>query len=449
MRSESTTGLSPGAGDLSSIHCPGCAAERAFGEPSRDTESWSRLHDRHHQISSEAARLRIALAEANVGLASFENLFRISPVPLIEQDYTRVEAWMDQMRREGVTDIREHLGGDVEKIRSLVPLIWIVAANPAAVRAVGLPLDELLGPIDPRIVNDEALPSWLSQLEAVWDRKPEAHAAFVASTADGRRYDAESTLSAPVIDGEPDFSRAVFTLVDVTEHRSEERRMGDLIAAKNEFLASVSHEIRTPLTAIVGFGQILEADHRIHRDSRDMVMAIVQQSQEVSDLVEDLLVAVRAEAGQVNVEIARLDVDEQVSRVMSAGGSFTTGVRLDTTGEGVEAMGDAARLRQIIRNLLTNAERYGGSDVAVAIERVDDHVHLMVSDDGPGLPEDEWEPIFELYHRADDRKSSADSLGIGLSVSRQLAELMGGSLHYSREASRSVFHLSLPAPNPL
>jgi signal transduction histidine kinase len=112
----------------------------------------------------------------------------------------------------------------------------------------------------------------------------------------------------------------------------------------------------------------------------------------------------------------------------------------------VQAVGDPARVRQVLRNLLTNAERYGGPEVAVSVEVDGPWVHVDVIDNGAGLPPDEWEPIFELYHRAHHQKSRPESVGIGLAVSRQLADLMGGSLTYSRRADRSVFRLTLQSP---
>jgi signal transduction histidine kinase len=384
--------------------------------------------------------------DAMRGWSSFENLFRISPIPIMEQDYSALVEWMDGLRGQGVTDIREHLGDDIEAIRAVVPLIRIVAANPAAVKAVGLPLEELIGPVDPMIVNEGAEEGWLTQLQAVWNREPEAHAAFTAATFTGRTYDAESILAAPIIDGEPDFSRAVFTVIDVTGHRNEERRMSDMVRAKNQFLASVSHEIRTPLTAILGFSRVLEEDPTLEEDDkRLMIASIVQHSQEVADLVEDLLVAARADMGQIEVANTTFDVVAQVRSTLTAGGSFTTDVSVETGPDPVRAVGDPARVRQIVRNLLTNAERYGGSLVTINITKVDDRVLVAVADDGPGLPRHEWDKIFEPYHRGHQTPGRPGSVGIGLAISRQLAELMGGTLTYKREETRSLFLLSLRA----
>lgn len=407
-------------------------------------DTWEELSSRYEAATREADLLRAELNDARVGLASFESLFRISPFPLMEQDYTQVERWMDEIRAEGVTDIRERLP-DIEAIRKIVPLIWTSAANPAAAHATGLSVEDLSGPIDPRIVNDEAYPSWISQFEAVWNGEPESHASYTAGLLNGETYDAEATLVAPVVNGAPDFSRAIFTVVDVSEHRREERRMEELIEAKNSFLASISHEIRTPLTAIVGFSQVLEDDEDMTGEDHELIVAsIVQQAREMSDLVEDLLVAARAESGQINVDRTRIDVIEQVYLTLEAGGTFTDDVEFDARPERIEATGDPARVRQILRNLLTNAERYGGPNVQITASRRDRGVEIAVLDDGEGLPPEEWESIFQLYHRAHDSGRS-ESLGIGLAVSRQLAELMDGSLEYARENGLSIFRLKLPS----
>lgn len=384
--------------------------------------------------------------DATKGWSSFENLFHNSPIPIMEQDYTLVEEWMEELRHRGVTNIREHLGRDAESLRRVVPLIRIVTANPAAVRAVGLPLERLIGPIDPQIVNEGSENGWLTQLEAVWEGRPVAHASFSAATTKGDVYDAESILAAPLVEGRPDFSRAVFTLIDVTTHRDEGRRMKELVEAKNEFLATISHEVRTPLTAILGFAQVLEeGDDLAEEDRTVMVQSIVQHAQEVADLIEDLLVAARAEAGQVEVANLTFDLADQVTKTLQAGGSFTTGVEVRYDGDLPQAVGDPARVRQILRNLLTNAERYGGPTVMVTVGVGQGWLDLEVVDDGPGLPQTEWERIFDSYHSAHQNPERPESVGIGLTISRQLAELMGGKLDYRQASGRSVFTLRLRA----
>ncbi len=379
--------------------------------------------------------------------SSYENLFCNSPIPMIQQDYTLIEGWMDELRKQSVTSVREYLGVDLEAVRAVVPMIHIVEANPAAVKAVGLSHEELIGPIDPRIVNAGALEGWLTQLDAVWNKVPIARAAFTGATAQGFTYDAESILAAPVVEGLPDYSRSVFTVIDVTDHRNAERRMQEMVAEKDRFVASVSHEVRTPLTAILGFAALLDDADTVEwlteEERRSMISSISSHAHEVSNLIEDLLVVARAELRQVEVALKRVDVVEAVSRTLEAGGAYTEGVTFTAT-EPVYASCDSVRLGQILRNLLTNAERYGGTHVSVEVEGLGDRVLVTVADDGPGLPKSEWEWIFEAYHRAHATPGLPGSVGIGLTISRQLAELMGGELKYRHVEGNSVFSLTLP-----
>ncbi len=432
-------------------HLSGLLSELTFtADGTPDLDSWRMFLtaiDRSYRQIDDTGDDRSQLA---IGWSAFENLFQMSPIPLMQQDYTGLEAWMEELRQEGVSDLREYLGDDIESIRAVVPKIKMVAANPAAVEAVGIPAEDLVGPIDPRIVNHGAEPGWLSQFEAIWNRTPVSRAAFKAATASGERFDAESILSAPLVDGVPDFSRAVLTLIDVTDHRNEERRMLDLMEAKNSFLASVSHEIRTPLTAIVGFAQLLgdEEAGLQDEDRHLMVSSIAQQAQEVSNLVEDLLVVARNELAEIEIGDQNVDLVDQLGQTLEAGGTFTTRVEISTHGHISEVRGDPPRIRQILRNLLTNAERYGGPEVRVRISSDEETVVVAVTDNGSGIPAEQWEKIFEPYQRAHESGNQPESVGIGLAISRQLAERMGGTLDYRYEDGLSIFRLTLRAVTP-
>lgn len=444
----SRSDYSPQPGTARHPRLKAALAELNLGpDGSPDPESWGHFVAWVDAALWDADGLAEDLRRAMTGRSSFENLFSISPIPIMEQDYTELEAWMDELRRRGVKSIRDHLGNDIEKIRALVPMIRIVAANPAAVRAVGLPPERLIGPIDAKIVNPGSEESWLTQLESVWDRRPIAHASYTAATPGGVTYDAESTLAAPLVDGQPDFTRAVFTILDVTPHRNEERRMQEVVDAKNRFVASVSHEVRTPLTAILGFARLLQEEETTQDDRRQMTTHIVEHAQEVADIVEDLLVAARAEAGRITVESLTFDIQDVIDQTMEAGGSFTQGVIVTADEAPTLIVGDTARVRQILRNLLTNAERYGGPSVAIRLRGGDQSVSVTVTDDGQGIPRQEWERIFDAYHRADPGIHKDGAVGIGLSISRQLAELMGGTLDYEYQSGISRFRLTLPAPN--
>ena len=217
--------------------------------------------------------------------------------------------------------------------------------------------------------------------------------------------------------------------------------------SKDRLLASVSHEIRTPLTAIVGLAEEI-ANSRSMLDADELVELngiIAVQSRELAELVEDLLVASRAEAGNLSIKPDMIDLRAEVESVVrGVRESHPSGKDLIVNGENVKAWADALRCRQIIRNLLTNAVKYGGERIAVLVKLVDDRAQILVVDDGQGVPSEEQELIFERYYRGRESPTQPGSVGIGLAVSRQLAELMGGSLRYVDAYGESRFELSLP-----
>jgi signal transduction histidine kinase len=125
----------------------------------------------------------------------------------------------------------------------------------------------------------------------------------------------------------------------------------------------------------------------------------------------------------------------------------TSGQRIDPVVRGGDqrASADPMRLRQIVRNLITNALRYGGPHSWVEIARREDQVEVRVCDDGEGVPPESLEEIFQPYGRGSGGQANPQSVGLGLSVSLQLARLMGGDLVYRRVDGHTCFVVSLPA----
>lgn len=233
------------------------------------------------------------------------------------------------------------------------------------------------------------------------------------------------------------------------EREKTRYRLEELVKSKDRFLSTVSHELRTPLTAVLGFAEELS----IHASSfqpdelTEILQLIADQSQDMTDMVEDLLVAARADIGTVSIHPQDVYLRSQAEAVLAGIGSTDlSSVRV--VGAAGKAWADRTRTRQIIRNLLTNASRYGGDEVVVEAFSDGGRTTLTVRDNGPGIPEPDRERIFEPYERAHDQPTLPGSMGLGLTVSRQLARLMGGDLLYRADESGSAFELTLPAGPP-
>ena len=233
---------------------------------------------------------------------------------------------------------------------------------------------------------------------------------------------------------------------DVTEQARAAERLQQLVRAKDEFVATVSHELRTPLTAVVGFShELRDSLERLRPEEvRTFVDLIGDQATEVADLVEDLLVASRLDLDEVAVTRDAIHLWDQVDAVLVARriGKEVTTARHE---QEAKVFADPVRVRQIFRNLVANADRYGGPHITVRVDRLGDVFALSVIDDGAGIPETERERVFDPYCRAHKEVGRTESVGLGLTVSRQLARLMSGDLSYDYRSGHSVFTVTLPA----
>jgi PAS domain S-box-containing protein len=233
-------------------------------------------------------------------------------------------------------------------------------------------------------------------------------------------------------------------LAAAVDRSSAYARLEELLRSKDAFVASVSHELRTPLTVVSGMA--LELNERWRHLEEDelgeFTTMLVEQSQDMADLIEDLLVAARANIGNVSVVKEPIELDRQVRSVLAStsapeGRTLTADLRAGI----VDA--DPIRVRQIVRNLLTNAIRYGGPNIRVEMSSTAGAHVVEVIDDGRGIPSEDRDRVFVAYERAHHTRGQPESVGLGLTVSRTLAEAMGGSLTY-RFDDGSIFRLELP-----
>lgn len=229
------------------------------------------------------------------------------------------------------------------------------------------------------------------------------------------------------------------------ERGAARQRLEDMIRAKDQFLASVSHELRTPLTAVVGFGEILqESSNYVSVEERqELLETVVTHGRELTNLVNDLLIAARADLGTLQVKQVPVNLRAQAAQVVEEYGPEPVGA-METDGPPVRAIGDPDRVRQIIRNLVSNAQHYGGSRIEIRFSENDGKALVAVADNGKPIPTEDRDRIFEPYQKAHHKPGIDGSLGLGLAISRRLARLMGGDLTYDHVDGESVFELTLP-----
>ncbi|MDJ0953387.1 MAG: HAMP domain-containing sensor histidine kinase [Acidimicrobiia bacterium] len=233
-------------------------------------------------------------------------------------------------------------------------------------------------------------------------------------------------------------------------HDLSSYRLNQVVEEKDRLIGTISHELRTPLSTVLGLSHELaeRIDVFTNEEIVEFCTLIAQQSADLEALIEDLLVAARADIERIKVASGPVDLAEAARSAVTLVANrpdWTKSTSVRTNGAGVVAAADGLRVRQIIRNLLQNAERYGGDDVEVFVHRKSGRCAVTVSDNGRGVSLDEIDGIFDPHVRAHKRDGNTESLGLGLYVSQTLARLMKGDLEYRRESGRTFFDLTLPA----
>jgi signal transduction histidine kinase len=231
---------------------------------------------------------------------------------------------------------------------------------------------------------------------------------------------------------------------NLAEVRKLKSRLEELVKSKDQLIASVSHELRTPLTGVVGLAQVLEASlgESVDGESAELMRLLVGQGVELSNLIDDLLVQAKAENGSLAVFPTTLDVISEVHAVVGSSSIADMPIMFDQPVP--SAFADGLRLRQVLRNLITNSVRYGGRRRWIEVGVEGSHVAIRMCDDGDGVPEDMTQAIFQPYQTAHIRSTQPASVGLGLPVSRTIARLLDGDLTYSRRADATVFTLFVP-----
>lgn len=383
-----------------------------------------------------------------------ESFFDRSQTPHWIEDFSATTAWLDRLRASGVTDLRRYLDDNPDEVRFGVDLIRIVDLNPAAIELIGArDKEEVLTTSLSALNDEEGLETFKEQLIAAWDRKSSLRIEGVGRTLDGRRIEFVLTWVVTVGNGS-DIGTVIVSVEDRTELNAAQRRLAHLSELKDRFIDSITHELRTPLTGILGFSELL----RQHRDwSRngeldEYLDLMSSAAASGAAILDNMLLSVELnETGTafrepMHFNSEDLDLIEQ-ARSVAATLNPEAREMIHIDDSPARAVGDPNRVRQILRNLLENATRYGEGDVRVATRSADGISSLSVIDNGTGIDPDSVARAFRRYESMPADPGLTESLGLGLTVSRVLAEAMGGSLTYDRFNEQTTLTLSLQQPN--
>jgi signal transduction histidine kinase len=225
-------------------------------------------------------------------------------------------------------------------------------------------------------------------------------------------------------------------------------QLAQLDGARKEFVANASHELRTPLFSLAGFLELM-ADEDLDEETRaGFLVTTREQVERLTKLAADLLDLSRMDAGRLRVEqeeVVLADAARVVAEELAPLAEATGHRIVLETEEDAWALADEERVLQIGRSLAGNALTHtpSGTEIVLSTGLRNGRAELSVTDDGPGIPREHAERIFDRFYRVEGPHASGS--GLGLAIARELAERMGGAVELSRAPGRTTFTLSLPA----
>lgn len=223
--------------------------------------------------------------------------------------------------------------------------------------------------------------------------------------------------------------------------------------AKDEFLSTVSHELRTPLNAMLGYAQLLQVTQPSGAELLDGLEAIDRNARAQVKIIEDLLDMSRMISGKFQLDVQTVFLIDVVEAALKTVAPSATAKRLRIEKvldiEAGPVRGDAARLQQVIWNLLSNAIKFtpAGGKIQLALERVNSHIELHVSDTGEGIDPQLLPYVFDRFRQAESSANRAHGgLGLGLAIAKQIVELHGGTVRVKSpgRGKGATFTIALP-----
>jgi signal transduction histidine kinase len=248
----------------------------------------------------------------------------------------------------------------------------------------------------------------------------------------------------------------VRTNVELARLRADAGRASALEDVRTRVITTVSHELRTPVAAIYGASQTLERSTALDPETQRQLLDVIgREAERLARITSDILTTEALAAGLFSVSSEEFDVRTVVAEAVRAAQARPAGgieVSAALPDQRVDVIGDRSRLEQVVANLLDNAVKYspGGGAVEASVEPLDGRVDVVIADTGSGVPEDERELIFQRFYRLDPELSGGvGGTGLGLYISRQMIEAMGGTIRVEANEPRgSRFVVSLPAAAP-
>ena len=219
-----------------------------------------------------------------------------------------------------------------------------------------------------------------------------------------------------------------------------------------KMLSNISHDLKTPLTVVLGYIEMLQLNNAISEEERQRLLSGVHaKTEEVLKLIHLFFDLAKIEAGDMDYPITKINVNEICRKnILSFYDVVTTmgiGIQIEIPEKAIFALGNEEALERIMNNLLSNAITYGadGNVIGLAVRDDDENIYIDVWDCGKGIDEYHLDSVFErMYTLEDSRNKSFQGSGLGLTITKRLVEIMGGSIRLSSiPYEKTIFTVSL------
>jgi len=360
--------------------------------------------------------------------------------------------------------------------------------NPTACKMLGYLEEELLGKEGHKIVHHSypdgaRYPKEKCHIYATFkDCKDHQESEEVFWKKDGSSFPVEYT-SKPIID-KGKVVGAVVNFTDITSRKNAEEELQHAYnelekrikerthelnqakelaehhnQAKSEFLSRMSHELRTPMNAILGFAQIMDESRKdpLSDSHKSRISQILKAGNHLLELINEVLDLAQVEAGKITVSLEPINIAELAIDVLNVVQPMAEkfNIRLVdeiTAQNSVYIVADKTRLKQVLFNLLSNGIKYNRKEGSVTLslkKQIDGTINILVTDTGMGIPPEKLEKIFVPFDRLGAEGSQVEGTGIGMTISKNLVELMNGRINvHSTIGKGSQFSVSLPGCDP-
>ncbi|HDS29571.1 MAG TPA: PAS domain-containing sensor histidine kinase, partial [Firmicutes bacterium] len=257
-----------------------------------------------------------------------------------------------------------------------------------------------------------------------------------------------------------DFAQGViFTALDITDSVRAEKEileknkaLEDALTVKTEFLSMVSHELRTPLVPILGYAEVLLEGGlgELPVEAVRPVQAIKDRAEDLARLIDDLLLLSRLERGKIKIDIKPMSIFEHLHEIIVDYESVDHDkpAEIEWIGDDFDIMVDHTRFHQVMRNLIDNSFKYSLESVNIMIKTKKEGKFgvISISDNGIGISETDLPKVFDRFYQAEPIDTrSHQGAGLGLSITKELIEMMGGTIGVESEVGKgSTFTIKLP-----